>query len=83
MVTGLIFLVHEADAQFVAVVGYSSPSFKLTAKPKIATLNLPRIFVRRYAVTIRVVRDILRSRMCLLMSRSERVGVAMPSIEST
>ena len=80
-----IFLVHKADVQFVVRIGYSIPfsSFKLKAKPKRATLNLPRIFVMKYAAIIMVVRDILRSRMCLLISLSERVGGAMPSIEST
>ena len=80
-----ILLAHEADVQFVLRIGYSIPfsSFKLKAKPKMATLNLPRIFATKYAATIKVVRDVLPSRMCLLMSRSERVGGAMPSIEST
>lgn len=80
-----MLLAHKADVQFVLRIGYliSFSSFKLKAKPKMATLNLPRIFTMRYAATIKVVCDVLRSRMCLLMSRSERVGGAMPSIEST
>ena len=52
-------------------------SSKLKVNPKRATLNLPVILTKRYSMTIKVVRDSLRSRKCAYRSDAEPVGDGM------